>query len=255
MRLPFRPAVFVLLLFASAILPAAVASADDESGDVVPQDPAAQRRMRQARLAYYRSTTVEAYNRVGRKNPKWDGPARKALEAAAEFWTLNSMAYCDHLRDIADNARAAVAAGCDDPLIRYLYAGRRYGYRQEWDGDDRMRDLAEAGAALAASPYPAARRANGLVNAAAGKATTEADDDARREGRRLVDAAFALLPEVLRDPGPAARSTAFEAGRAGLSSLAILDNRDWEPGVERLRKALVGSPRAEALAECLAGHA
>ena len=36
-----------------------------------------------ARLAFTLKTTVDAYNEAGRKDPKWDGGAREALEAVA----------------------------------------------------------------------------------------------------------------------------------------------------------------------------
>jgi thiol-disulfide isomerase/thioredoxin len=73
------------------------------------------------RLKWNLKTLVDAYQIAGHTNPKWDGPARRAL---AEFARIRSL--CTESNEawgwiISTNCIAATDAGCDDPMIRYLY--------------------------------------------------------------------------------------------------------------------------------------
>jgi len=76
---------------------------------------------RQSRLAWNLKTTVGAYQNIGNTDPKWDEAATNALAefAASRAYTLS--ADEDWTTIIRTNCDAAVQAGCDDPLIRYLY--------------------------------------------------------------------------------------------------------------------------------------
>lgn len=76
---------------------------------------------KEQRLTWNLKTLVEAYEKAGHTNPKWDEPAKRALTEFArsrsqctesnEAWTLI----------IFTNCITATDAGCDDPMIRYLY--------------------------------------------------------------------------------------------------------------------------------------
>jgi hypothetical protein len=72
------------------------------------------------RLAWQNLTLTNAYETVGSRNPKWDEPARKAV---AEF--ARARAGADDAESgvglAGEFAQEACNAGCDDPLIRYLY--------------------------------------------------------------------------------------------------------------------------------------
>src|SRR2546426_566634 len=73
------------------------------------------------RLAYNLRTTVEAYEKVGRKKPKWDADSKRCLAAFARIrsTTNGTMGeFRDELRTILPRL---VEAKCDDPMIRYLY--------------------------------------------------------------------------------------------------------------------------------------
>jgi hypothetical protein len=79
------------------------------------QDPKKQR------LAWNLKTLVEAYEKAGHTSPKWNESAKRAL---TEF--AHSRSQCTESNEawgliISTNCIAAVAAGCDDPMIRYLY--------------------------------------------------------------------------------------------------------------------------------------
>lgn len=76
---------------------------------------------KQQRLAWNLKTLVEAYERAGHTSPKWDEPAKRAL---TEF--ARSRSQCIESNEawgliISTNCTAAVDAGCDDPMIHYLY--------------------------------------------------------------------------------------------------------------------------------------
>jgi hypothetical protein len=52
-----------------------------------PQDKAAIEKRRHDLLAWNRRTLQEAYDQVGKKNPRWDEPARKTLDLAARMFS------------------------------------------------------------------------------------------------------------------------------------------------------------------------
>ncbi len=71
-------------------------------------------------LAWRRQTLIDAYDRIGRRDAKWDDAVRKALEA---FARLDLDSYLkEELSVLTAQCDAAIAAGCDDPLILYLRA-------------------------------------------------------------------------------------------------------------------------------------
>ncbi|HXT12992.1 MAG TPA: hypothetical protein VN873_15630 [Candidatus Angelobacter sp.] len=72
------------------------------------------------RLAWHKNALVKGYENYGRQNPKWDKPAKEALEQFAEIRAgqgdLTAGASL-----VGYSAQEALKAGCDDPLIKYLY--------------------------------------------------------------------------------------------------------------------------------------
>jgi len=78
-------------------------------------------RAKEQRLAWNLKTLVDAYQQTGHASPKWDEPAKRAL---TEF--ARSRSQCTESNEtwgliISSNCIVAVDAGCDDPMIRYLY--------------------------------------------------------------------------------------------------------------------------------------
>src|SRR6266852_65907 len=74
-----------------------------------------------AQLAYNLKTTVEAYEKIGRKDPRWDDDAKKCLLTFARIRASTNGVPTEFLSDLQTNASRVIALGCDDPLIRYLY--------------------------------------------------------------------------------------------------------------------------------------
>ncbi|MGH7951448.1 MAG: hypothetical protein ACREFE_05960, partial [Limisphaerales bacterium] len=75
---------------------------------------------RQLRLDWNLKTTVTAYLQTGNTDPSWDEAATNAL---IEFARSRSGLVLDDdwAENIREDCNAAVKAGCDDPLVRYLY--------------------------------------------------------------------------------------------------------------------------------------
>jgi tetratricopeptide (TPR) repeat protein len=73
---------------------------------------------RDVRIAWGRKHLLDGYGTVGRHDPRWDAPARRLIEASITAMLGNTVEPPPGER-IADG-RAAVAAGCDDPLVLYL---------------------------------------------------------------------------------------------------------------------------------------
>lgn len=111
---------------------------------------------RQDRLKATRGNLVAAYERVGEKDPKWDGPVRKCLLAAAEQQVFGSIILTAQQRTLAESSHAAVEAGCTDPLVDYLHA--RYHRHEGVDAAQRLAQLIRTAERLQASAYPAMQK-------------------------------------------------------------------------------------------------
>src|SRR5688572_15119955 len=77
---------------------------------------------RTKRLKWNLKTTVEDYTEAGKRDPKWDEPALKALKLFAQWRSSSAMQTQAIGEQIATAAGQSVAAGCKDPLILYVYA-------------------------------------------------------------------------------------------------------------------------------------
>jgi hypothetical protein len=100
------------------ISPKAFPGTSREARDALPA------RTLEERLAWQQRTLGEAYQAVGSRSATWDDDAMKALDAFAKVRTPVSEDENKDLKDltkiITNSVRAAIAAGCDDPLVQYL---------------------------------------------------------------------------------------------------------------------------------------
>jgi hypothetical protein len=74
-----------------------------------------------SRLDWNLKTLVDAYQKAGYTNPKWDDSAKRALTELARIRSQTTTSNETWVLIISNNCAAAVDAGCDDPMIRYLY--------------------------------------------------------------------------------------------------------------------------------------
>jgi hypothetical protein len=110
-------AILVLMPAAQAALP---------GGD----DPKAytEHDYRQDLLEFNTRTLAGAYQQVGHRDPKWDQPATDFLKTMARYLSYAKTdwyyrpAQLPRAADAEKLARAAIDAGCDDPLVLDMYA-------------------------------------------------------------------------------------------------------------------------------------
>lgn len=96
---------------------------------------------------------VASYEMNGQRNPKWDDSARQALTELAKIRGGQDYEEETRLALVGDLAHEAIRAGCDDPLVRYLYC--RYGYVDSAQPfPERQNDYRLTAQALEASAYP-----------------------------------------------------------------------------------------------------
>jgi hypothetical protein len=75
----------------------------------------------ETRLDWNLKTLVGAYQVAGYDDPKWDKPATNALAEFARSRSRVVESDENWAEIIGTNCDAAIKAGCDDPMIRYLY--------------------------------------------------------------------------------------------------------------------------------------
>src|SRR5258706_14994868 len=64
---------------------------------------------------------VEAYDKVGHHDAKWDEPARLALRLSVDMWGAPRSREGGNWVQF-QAAQRAIDAGCDDPMVLYVYA-------------------------------------------------------------------------------------------------------------------------------------
>jgi hypothetical protein len=107
-------------------------------------------------LAWNLKTTVEPYENGTHKSFKWDDAARKALIEFAQT-RGNAVPVDDRSTGfIASNVTIAVEAGCDDPMVHYLYI--RFSPDETNTGTALADEMAATAKDLEQSPYPPIRR-------------------------------------------------------------------------------------------------
>ena len=73
------------------------------------------------RLSWSLKTLVEPYEKSGNTDEKWDRPAKQALTEFARVRSKVTATNEHWFEIISTNAAAAVAAGCNDPMVNYLF--------------------------------------------------------------------------------------------------------------------------------------
>jgi len=168
-------------------------------GQLIPQDPAKQAKRFRDMLEWNRRTLAGAYERVGKKDDRWDRHARAALEAAAQHFS-HAVDPVTYPSDVHNAAMQAVVAGCNDPLVLYLYA-RTTTKEICPDADELDRRWSKAAAAMKDSDYPSFRRFIALSHAGSEKADRYAATRGVRTPEvrtKIRKEAEALLTDALR---------------------------------------------------------
>ncbi len=152
---------------------------------------------RRERLEWNRRTLGGAYDKVGKKDPRWDEKARKAMDLAARMFS-EQVDPVITLLDVNQPAKAAIDAGCDDPILMYLYnrVSGRAGLSCSPRGDHSTDSSLSQGGSRA-SRYPAFRRAVALELAGSYTLSPKIRERRVQKGGRARTSTplLALLPE------------------------------------------------------------
>jgi hypothetical protein len=160
----------------------------------IPQDTTRMEKRSRELLEWNRRTLQGAYDQIGKKDPRWDKPAREAMDLAARMFSKQVDPVISPA-EIYRPAKAAIDAGCDDPLLVYLYNRSLVGPNDP-GAEEMARRLRASAKALGSSHYPVLRRAVPLELAGTYALYAKSPTDvALKEAERDFDAALALLPE------------------------------------------------------------
>ena len=235
-----------LVTLAGLVITAQPAVADNWDRPI-PQDAHWQTKRYAEALAWNRRTLATAYDKVGKKDTRWNKPARQALEAAARFFSQQVDPRVK-IQEIYEPAKQAVDAGCDDALILYLFA--RSSYNPNYPGEKELeRRYVAAAAGMERSAYPPLRRSTALVKAAVAKASRkDLSPEDRKEIVRLLDAALALLPKSLKEDerNYETRNLQFELPMDVVETLRKLDG-NYQAAFDHVDAVLAKTPALKAI--------
>lgn len=133
---------------------------------------------------WLKQTVLDAYDRAGRKDPRWDNDARKLLQLSVATWDERF----NELTGMLNAYQAVTRAGCNDPLVLYV-VGR---LTTRLPQDKVAQDLAAVGC------HPA-HRCMAWARAAIWFADQEDSPDRARQAQRCLDESLRLLSEVALD--------------------------------------------------------
>ncbi len=156
-------------------------------------------------LPYFQATTIDAYRKIGSRNPKWDAHAERALLIYARYLCEDQVvAGTTNFSIMTNEFNQAVAAGCDDPLVNYAVARLVWRFRRTDPLDPSQINQREVYHrildGLKAHPYPAMRQAYMYLRAAQSiyQSVPRSDMDVAVSIRMLQTAA-AKLAEAIKD--------------------------------------------------------
>jgi hypothetical protein len=108
------------------------------------------------RLDWNMKTLVTAYQNSGITDSRWDEPATRALTEFARTRARTADLYEPWGEIIATNSEAAVDAGCDDPMVRYLYI--KFSMSQTNTPKAFLDAFEDVQSKMQAGPYPPIRK-------------------------------------------------------------------------------------------------
>jgi hypothetical protein len=142
---------------------------------------------------------VDTYDHVGSKNPKWDAAAHAALLAAAKDWGDDPDRDFSERDTVLQSAKQAMDAGCDDPLVRFVYSYTVDTFVTP-DGPERKQTSFADGQAVVHSGYPAFIRLRAVTWGASGKIwKTKIPEQDRAAVLAALDDGMATLKQALSD--------------------------------------------------------
>ena len=163
----------------------------------IPQNIQKAQQERLSRLMWADRTLAAPYDKVGKKNPRWDRLVSDLMKTAVPLFLFPDDA--DTHDDVYQPAQRAIEAGCDDPTVLYIYARTSTG--RNFPGvDEYERRLQTAAAALESSRYPAFRRAAALIRLGR-HLLNRGNPSTRQDSRRRFETVLGLLAESVKTDG------------------------------------------------------
>lgn len=246
----WRPVVLTIAWLLVAHAPAMAADF------TIPQDAAKIEREQREVLEWNRRTLAGAYDKIGTKDAKWDAAARQALEIAAEEFSKIAQTSI-LIGRVHEPARRAVEAGCDDPLILYLYARSSVG-RNSPGVPEMISRYQRAAKGMEASRYAPLRRATAMHNYANFLVNRpDRTDEHRQEASRLYRASLQLIAEDAGLP-PAERRPRWEDAWADSAFFVLFSQHrltgNYPDAWERIDAVLEKIPAAKSVHRATKGR-
>jgi len=146
---------------------------------------------------FYRDLFLGTYERGHHKDPRWDAAARRALEAQAMEWHAHDGQTEDEQDAIFAAGHEAIDAGCDDPVVQYVYARS---LANAGFADHAFHDLIIGAArAMATENAPPLLRAYADARAAQSAVSVLFNRRAMTDAGKFFDDAIALMPTLATD--------------------------------------------------------
>jgi hypothetical protein len=207
-------AVTFLVLFSLTVVGGILAYRWHNRYPAIPQDPAYHEQLTQKRSNHIQGVYRDSFLKIGKRNPNWDKSALAAVESASKFF-IDTYNPPVPLTEVYAAAKAAVDAGCDDPLILHLLAYGSAGTNTPENAEYDRRWVA-AQTAMMNSTYPAEIRFTACVRAGLARLNNKSAGNNRRiEARGYLDQAMVLLPSIMEsDASPRARQEWYEHCRS-----------------------------------------
>jgi tetratricopeptide (TPR) repeat protein len=172
---------------------------------------------KQLRLDWNLKTLVDVYQKSGNTDPKWDEPAKNAL---TEFARSRSNALDpdeDSAQIIRTNCTAAIKAGCDDPLVNYLFI--KYAMSQTNSAKGFTDAMCKTADAMQQSSYPPIRKFYASLRALQQVYYTDGTNADRQTTGQLANNLAENLQQIFSDKVTPPEEV-YEAGSQGLFELS-----------------------------------
>jgi len=153
-------------------------------------------------IDYTHRVMVAAYDTSPYRDPKWDVSARNALTFTAAMWSDDPRCTGDEENQIMGHARAAIDAGCEDPMVRFGLARAMQRLQGGWLYYEAIEHGNAAGLARKDTHYPPYIRAYIFLMGAwlehdFGQSVD--DPDWENHSKEWLERFLALLPDVFAD--------------------------------------------------------
>lgn len=204
--------------------PVAIRDAQFKPTQEIPQDRELIASLRNDLLTWHQNS-LKAYDEAGSRNDKWNEDAKSAIDLMAR-WFCDVYDTAVELRQVHEPARRAVEAGCDDPMVLFVYARSSAGKNKPGEVELLAR-YEKAARALDQSAYPADRKYRAWIEYAyclaigQGKRPPETIDGIRK----AVDRAMEWMIESAASPNYLVQNRAgwFKAGTDILTLYRVLE--------------------------------